>query len=66
MEKNKNYLVSTEAALEIVAQYLGRGITKPTLIKWVKENNLGHQCVKGSRWLIDRNKLIKLLEKGKA
>ena len=60
----KNNYIDTATALSIVERY-GKRISKPTLIKWVKSNNLGHQCITGSYWFIDKIKLIKLLEKGK-
>lgn len=62
--KNKNNFIDSKEAIDIISKY-GKRISKPTLFKWVKTHKLGHQCIPGSHWYIDKNKLIKLLEKGK-
>lgn len=62
--KSKRNLISTEEALQVVSRY-GKEVVKATLLKWVKTNNIGHQCAPRSRWYIQKDKLIRLLEKGK-
>lgn len=62
--ENKMNLIDTAEALKIVAQY-SRQITKPTLIKWVKYNDLGYQCLAGGSWYIHKDKLIQLMKGGR-
>ncbi len=62
---SKSNLIDSTEAMDIVAQY-GKRISKPTIIKWVRKNKLGYQYIPGSRWYIDKTKLIRLLETGKA
>lgn len=57
--KSQNRIGTTEA-LALVREKAGIDITLPTLIAWVKKNDLGRQF--GNRWFIDKAALINYLE----
>jgi hypothetical protein len=41
-----------------IAKAIGICITRPTALKWIKDNNLGHQPgrAKTSRWVVNKSK----------
>lgn len=56
--------ITIQEAIEI-ADSLGITATIPTMIKWVKDNNLGHQPGgSGGRWYIYEDIFIKFLKGG--
>lgn len=54
-------LIPTNVALQIVSD-AGLSITLTTLISWAQNYKIGKKI--GGRWQIDKQKLLKMLEKG--
>jgi hypothetical protein len=62
-KNNCNHLIDTAQALDLVEKKTGIKITLPTMISWVKKNNLGSQPYgKRGLWYVDRNKLLNHLK----
>lgn len=62
MTKDKHWPI--KKALEY-ANSRGVETTMPTVIKWVREHNLGFQLSKGGKWYIYQDKFKRYIDGGK-
>ena len=60
MEPEIKY-IDTKESLKII-EGMGSPVSLPTLINWIQNYKIGKKV--GGRWKVDKQKLIKMLDKG--
>jgi len=54
-------LITPSEAVVLAKKEVGISITKPTIIKFIVEHDLGYQLGKGGRWYIYRDNFMRFI-----
>jgi hypothetical protein len=60
-EMIKEKYIDTGEALKII-EIMGSSVSLPTLINWIQNYKIGKKV--GGRWQVEKQKLVKMLNKG--